>query len=328
MITGDHPTTARAIARELGILTPAESAEEVVHARATPEDKLRIVRAWKAKGAVVAMTGDGVNDAPALREAHVGIAMGKGGTEVTREASDMILTDDNFASIVAAVQEGRGIFDNIQKTLVYLLAGNSAELMVMLIAAVVGLPLPLLPIQLLWINLATDGLPALALVVDPVAPDVLKRPPRRPDEPILGREEWTAIAFTGVLQTAATLGTFAWALQSRNLAEARNLAFTVLVFGELFRAFAARSPTRLFWELGAFTNMTLLGVVVVSVLLQLGIHHIPGTEALFQIGTISPGDCALSLLVGLIPVTAVECMKLARRALHRGPEPKRVATAR
>jgi Ca2+-transporting ATPase len=328
MITGDHPETARAIARELGILKPGEQADELVHARATPEDKLRIVRSWKAKGAVVAMTGDGVNDAPALREAHIGIAMGKGGTEVTREASDMILTDDNFASIIAAVQEGRGIFDNIQKTLVYLLAGNSAELLVMLIAALIGLPLPLLPIQLLWINLATDGLPALALVVDPVAPDALKRPPRRPDEPILGREEWIAIAYTGVLQTATTLGTFVWALRSRNLAEARNLAFTALVFGELFRAFAARSPTRLFWELGAFTNLTLLGVVLVSVLLQLGIHHIPGTEVLFQIGTISFGDCALSLFVGLIPVTVVEVTKLVRRFLRgrAGSSPIAMAT--
>lgn len=317
MITGDHPTTARAIARELGIVKSGESADDLVHARATPEDKLRIVRSWKARGAVVAMTGDGVNDAPALREAHIGIAMGKGGTEVTREASDMILTDDNFASIVAAVQEGRGIFDNIQKTLVYLLAGNSAELMVMLLAALVGLPLPLLPIQLLWINLATDGLPALALVVDPVAKDALKRPPRRPDEPILGREEWTAIAFTGTLQTAVTLGTFAWALRSRNLEEARNLAFTVLVFGELFRAFAARSPTRLFWEMGAFTNVTLLGVVLVSALVQIGIHHIPGTERLFQIGTISMEDCALSVLIGLVPVSVVECAKLVRRRARR-----------
>lgn len=317
MITGDHPTTARAIARELGILRPGEPADDVVHARATPEDKLRIVRSWKAKGAVVAMTGDGVNDAPALREAHIGIAMGKGGTEVTREASDMILTDDNFASIVAAVQEGRGIFDNIQKTLVYLLAGNTAELSVMLVAALVGLPLPLLPIQLLWINLATDGLPALALVVDPVAPDALKRPPRRPDEPILGREEWIAIAFTGVVQTVVTLGTFAWALRSRNLEEARNLSFTVLVFGELFRAFAARSPTRLFWEMGALTNVTLLGVVLVSSLLQIGIHHIPATETLFQIGTLSLEDCALSVLIGLIPVSVVEIAKIVRRLVNR-----------
>jgi Ca2+-transporting ATPase len=167
MITGDHPVTARAIARELGIASD-DVFDDVVHARATPEEKLAIVRRWKTRGAIVAMTGDGVNDAPALREAHIGIAMGLTGTEVTREASDMVLADDNFASIVAAIREGRGIFDNIRKTLVYLLSGNTAELAVMLLAALGGLPLPLLPLHLLWINVVTDGLPALALVVDPL----------------------------------------------------------------------------------------------------------------------------------------------------------------
>ena len=265
MITGDHPVTARAIARELGILSSADAPDDVVHARATPEDKIRIVREWKTRGAVVAMTGDGVNDAPALREAHIGIAMGLTGTEVTREASDMVLADDNFASIVAAIREGRGIFDNIRKTLVYLLSGNTAELTVMLVAALGGLPLPLLPLHLLWINVVTDGLPALALVVDPPEDDVLQRPPRHPDEPMLGRAEWRFIITTGLLQAAATLGVFVWALNARDLSEARNLAFSVLVFGELFRAFAARSTTRVFWEVGAFTNVRLLGVVVFSV---------------------------------------------------------------
>ena len=224
---------------------------------------MRIVREWKARGAVVAMTGDGVNDAPALREAHIGIAMGLTGTEVTREASDMVLADDNFASIVAAIREGRGIFDNIRKTLVYLLAGNTAELTVMLVAALGGLPLPLLPLHLLWINLVTDGLPALALVVDPPEEDVLQRPPRHPDEPMLGRAQWRFIIAVGLLEAAATLGVFVWALNARDLAEARTLAFSTLVFGELFRAFAARSTTRLFWEVGAFTNLRLLAVVVV-----------------------------------------------------------------
>jgi Ca2+-transporting ATPase len=314
MITGDHPLTAQAIARELGILAPGDDPRDVVHARATPEEKLRIVREWKSRGAVVAMTGDGVNDAPALREAHIGIAMGKGGTEVTREASDMVLSDDNFASIVAAVREGRGIFDNIRKTLVYLLAGNAGELMVMLGAAVMGLPVPLLPLHLLWINLATDGLPALALVMDPPGEDALARPPRPPSEPILRRSEWGNVVFTGALQAAVTLVVFGWALRSRDLGEARNLAFTTLVFGELFRSFASRSTTRLFWEVGAFTNLRLLAVVLVSVLVQLGIHHIPGMERLFQIGGLSLADCALTVLLGLIPVTAIETSKLVRRA--------------
>jgi Ca2+-transporting ATPase len=317
MITGDHQLTARAIARELGIVSSHDVEADVVHARATPEDKIRIVREWKARGAIVAMTGDGVNDAPALREAHIGIAMGRTGTEVTREASDMVLADDNFASIVAAVAEGRGIFDNIRKTLVYLLSGNAAELTVMLVAVLSGLPLPLLPLHLLWINVVTDGLPALALVVDPPEADVLQRPPRHPDEPMLGRAQWRFIITTGLLQAAATLGVFVWALNARDLTEARNLAFSVLVFGELFRAFAARSTTRVFWEVGAFTNMRLLGVVVFSVLLQLGIHHIPVAQAMFEIGPLSAADCALTLLVALGPVTVIEISKLARRWIAR-----------
>jgi Ca2+-transporting ATPase len=315
MITGDHPVTAEAIAREMGIIRPGDSAAELVHARATPEEKLQIVREWKKRGAVVAMTGDGVNDAPALREAHIGIAMGLGGTEVTREAADLVLTDDNFASIVAAVREGRGIFDNIRKTVVYLLAGNFGELTVMLVAAVAGLPLPLLPLHLLWINLVTDGLPALALVVDPPDGDVLRKPPRGSAEPLLGRSEWSVVACTGALQAAATLGVFVWALQARNLQEARNLAFSTLVFGELFRAFAARSPKHVFWETGVFSNLVLLAVLGVSVVMQLALHHIPFTQRLFSLGALSPSDCALSLGVALIPATVVELGKLARRAL-------------
>ena len=313
MITGDHPLTAQAIARELGILTTADNANDVVHARATPDDKIRIVREWKARGAIVAMTGDGVNDAPALREAHIGIAMGLTGTEVTREASDMVLADDNFASIVAAIREGRGIFDNIRKTLVYLLSGNMAELTVMLVASLVGLPLPLVPLQLLWINVVTDGLPALALVLDPPDADVLQRPPRNPDEPMLGRAQWQFVIITGLLQATAALGIFLWALRARDLSEARNLAFSVLVFGELFRAFGARSATRLVWEVGLFTNLRLLAVIVVSVLLQIALHHIPLAEAALDIGPLSTADCLLTMAVALVPVTLIELSKVMRR---------------
>jgi len=313
MITGDHPVTANAIARELCIVLDGEDPAERVHARATPEEKLAIVRDWKARGAIVAMTGDGVNDAPALREAHIGIAMGRAGTEVTREASDMVLADDNFASIVAAVREGRGIFDNIRKTLVYLLTGNAAELAVMLIAAVVGLPLPLLPLHLLWINLITDGLPALALVMDPPDPDALRRPPRPPAEPMLGRREWTGIAVTGALEAAVVLGIFVWTLRHEDIHAARAVAFDTLVVSELLRAFAARSPTRILAQVGVFTNLRLLAVVLASLLFQIALHQIPGLIRLFQLADLPLVDRILPLLLGLIPVTALELSKIVRR---------------
>jgi len=319
MITGDHPATALAIAKELGILTPGDLAEDVVHARATPEDKILIVRRWKERSDIVAMTGDGVNDAPALREAHIGVAMGKTGTEVSREASDMILTDDNFASLVAAIHEGRGIFDNIRKTLVYLLAGNASELAVMFGAALIGLPLPLLPLHLLWINLVTDGLPALALVTDPVDPDAMKRPPRSPSEPMLGRAQWLRICATGLLEATLTLSVFAWALRARDVTAARSLAFSTLVFGELLRSFAARSTDRLFWEVGALTNVRLLGVVAASVLLQLGLSQFSWSRAFFQLGDLALADSALALLLGLIPVSVLELTKLVRRLRAAAP---------
>lgn len=323
MITGDHPVTAGAIAVELGIVMAGESPDGLVHARATPEDKLRIVRDWKARGAVVAMTGDGVNDAPALREAHIGIAMGITGTEVTREASDMILTDDNFASIISALREGRGIFDNIRKTIVYLLAGNVAELAVMLIAALAGLPLPLLPLHILWINLATDGLPALALVTDPTDDDVMQRAPRRPDEPMLGHPEWFSILAIGLLEAAVVLAVFLWALETRGLEEARNLAFTTLVFSELFRAFGARSAKRMLWEIGLFTNKRLLAVIVISALLQIGIHHVGALQQLLHIGPLSLLDCVMTLLIGLVPLVCIEMWKLRRQETCPAP-PRRV----
>jgi P-type Ca2+ transporter type 2C len=333
MITGDHPDTARAIAAELGIFRPgdelvagaelegldasalSERVERIsVYARVTAEQKLNIVRAWKARGAIVAMTGDGVNDAPALREASIGVAMGRVGTEVAKEAADMVITDDRFSSIVAAVEEGRGIFDNIRNTLGYLLAGNAAELAVMLLATLVGTPLPLLPVQLLWINLVTDGFPALALASDSIDRDVLTRPPRPSDTAFEDRPLLVSILTVAAVTTAVTFGTFVWQLRGgADVAAARNAAFTVLVFAEILRAFGARSETRTIWQLGLFSNLRLFTVVAASFVLQLVIHQYPPLEAVFGTKPISAAQCLLWVALGAVPLSALELVKLARR---------------
>jgi Ca2+-transporting ATPase len=337
MITGDHPDTARAVGRELGILGPPDEVLEgrelesmsddelrgrvrdvTVYARVTAEHKLRIVRAWKANGAVVAMTGDGVNDAPALKEASIGIAMGITGTEVTKEASDLVITDDNFASIVAAVEEGRGIYDNILKTLGYLVAGNAGELSLMLVAGLLGWPLPLLPIQLLWVNLVTDGFPALALATDPIDRGVLDRPPRRPDGALLDRASLRRFVFIGAMSAAVTLFAFGSELARGSLAEARNAAFTVLVFEELFRSFSARSDTKIVWEVGLFSNLRLLAVVAGTFGLQLAMHHVPALAAIFGGVPVTLDRYVVWVGIALLPVTVIELTKLARRfAGHR-----------
>ena len=341
MITGDHPDTARAIARELGILGTGDDVcvgvdlanmpnaeleariqRIAVYARVTAEDKLRIVRAWKARGAVVAMTGDGVNDAPAIKEASIGIAMGQTGTEVTKEASDIIITDDNFASIVAAVEEGRGIYDNIRKTLSYLLAGNSAELFVMLFAALLAWPLPLLPLHLLWINLVTDGLPALALATDPIDTDVLERPPRDPRADLLDREFVQLTLLTGAITAAVALGAFAFEYLGRgDLGQARDAAFTALVIAELCRSFGARSSSRTVWQMGLFSNMRLFLIVSASFAIQIAIHHIEVLQTLFDIEPLSMHQCIAWIAAGFIPLLALELRKvfIGRRALgHAG----------
>jgi Ca2+-transporting ATPase len=330
MITGDHPDTARAIARELGILGKEDevvlgaelekmSDDELqgqvqriaVYARVTAEHKLRIVRAWKATGAVVAMTGDGVNDAPALKEASIGIAMGITGTEVTKETADIIIIDDNFASIVAAVEEGRGIYDNIAKTLAYLLGGNAGELTVMLVAAMLGWPLPLLPLHLLWINLVTDGLPALALATDPIDPDVLNRPPRRPQAELLDRAFLRLTLLTGFLTASVSLGAFAYEYYiNGSLEQARDAAFTTLVFAELLRAFGARSNTRTIWQVGLFSNMKLFAVVAISFAFQYGIHHIPALQTLFSIEPVTMNQCLVWTGLGFIPLIVLELRKV------------------
>jgi Ca2+-transporting ATPase len=343
MITGDHPDTARAIARELGILQPGDALldgraleamsddelrrrvrEVSVYARVTAEHKLRIVRAWKADGAVVAMTGDGVNDAPALKEASVGIAMGFTGTEVTKEAADLVITDDNFASIVAAVEEGRGIYDNIVKTLGYLLAGNTAELAVMLVAAILGWPLPLLPIQLLWINLVTDGLPALGLATDPVDDAVLARPPRRPDAELMDRSFLVNVTLTGALIAAVTLGVFGWEMAAgAAVADARNAGFAVLVLAQLLRAFGARSDASTIWEIGLLSNLRLLGIVAVTFTLQLVIHDVEALQPYFGTKPVSLVQMLVWTALASIPLLVLDLVKLVRRSRFAPPARQR-----
>lgn len=333
MITGDHPHTAMAIARELGIASGDDIAlagleldqlsddalrqrapTVAVYARGTAEHKLRIVRAWKANEAVVAMTGDGVNDAPAIKGADIGIAMGKSGTEVTKQASDMIITDDNFASIVAAVEEGRGIYDNIRKTLQYLLAGNTGELLLMAICVVIGLPIPLLPIHLLWINLVTDGLPALCLATDPIDPDVMTRRPRRRSERITDRGFLGTMVLTGCLTAGVAFAVYLYGLQMETEEMARTEAFAVLVFAELLRAFGGRSETKPVWRIALFSNLNLAIVVSVSFGLQVWSHHNETLGLFLKTSFLSLADCVLLLAVGAIPLVVLELVKVVRQA--------------
>ena len=331
MITGDHPHTALAIARELGIaaadgkaLSGREldqlyddelayrTAHVAVYARVTAAHKLRIVRAWKADGTVVAMTGDGVNDAPAIKGADIGIAMGRSGTEVTKQASDMVITDDNFASIVAAVEEGRGIYDNIRKTLQYLLAGNCGELLMMTAAIVAGLPMLLLAIHLLWINLVTDGLPALCLATDPIDADVMKHPPRARRERITDGGFLYTMLFTGVLTAGVSFGVFLYGLKTETPEMARTHAFAALVLAELLRAFGARSETRPVWRINLLSNPNLLIVVAISFGIQIWSHHNAWLAGFLKTSVISAGDCLMLLVVSTIPLIVLEGVKYAR----------------
>jgi Ca2+-transporting ATPase len=336
MITGDHPATALAIARELGIAESGDRAlpgrelddwsddalagqvEQVpVYARVTAEHKLRIVRAWKGRGQVVAMTGDGVNDAPAVKAADIGIAMGLTGTDVTKEASDMVLTDDNFASIVNAVEEGRGIFDNIQKFVHYLLACNAGEVLLMFFAAVVGWPAPLLAIQILWINLVTDGLPALALGMEPPERDIMKRPPRPPHEPVITAGRGGLILWHGLLVAGVAAVGFALSYQGNadHLPHARSVAFCVVAFAQLFFSFGCRSQSRTMPELGLFSNPYLIAAIAISGLLQLGVVTLPFAQPIFGTATHLTTEWLLVLGLALTPVTVIEVTKLVRAGL-------------
>ena len=331
MITGDHPHTAMAVARELGIADADDAALSgaeldglddtalramapgvAVYARVTAAHKLRIVRAWQANGAVVAMTGDGVNDAPALKGADIGIAMGRGGTEVARQASAMVITDDNFASIVAAVEEGRGIYDNIRKTLAYLLAGNCGELILMAVCLAAFLPMPLLPIHLLWLNFASDGLIALCLAADPIDPGVMRQRPRRRLERITNRGFLGRMLLSGVLTAAVALGVYLHVLKTESLEMARTQAFAALVFAELFKSFSFRSETLPVWRLRFLDNMPLLATVVLVAGFQVWSQHNETMGRILKIGNLATSDSVMLLAVSLIPLAVLEAVKWMR----------------
>jgi Ca2+-transporting ATPase len=287
-----------------------------VYARVSAEHKLRVVKAWQAQGAVVAMTGDGVNDAPAVKAADIGVAMGITGTDVTKEAAAMVVTDDNFASIAAAVEEGRGIYDNIRKAVYYLLSCNLSEILLMLLATVLFLPLPLLPVQILWINLVTDSLPALALAVDPNDPDLMRRPPRPPQEPFLPTSRLLLLGGQGLFIAVAAFAAFLVCLLSmgQDLQKARTVTFTVLVMAQLFHAFNCRSDRHSLFSLGLGTNRPLLYAVVGSTLLQTGILISPWAWEIFNVVPLDPRQWLLAAGFGILPLPAMEIWKAVLRS--------------
>ena len=337
MITGDHKLTAMAVAREMGILSEGERAltgEELerlpeddlvrdvehvkVYARVSPEHKMRIVDAWKKKGHIVAMTGDGVNDAPALKRSDLGVAMGITGTDVAKESADMVLTDDNFASIVAAVEEGRGIYENIRKFVAYLLSANAGEVLVMLLATLfVADPafLPFFtPVQLLWINLVTDGLPALALGVDPYPTDIMDRSPRDPKEGVLSKDIAFLIIVVAAVLTVGTLGIFAWELaDGSDPVRTQTVAFTTLVFFELFLVFAIRSPRQTLWQIGPLTNRKLIYAVLLSMALQVMVIYTPFFQVAFHTEPLTAFDWLRTILISLSAFGLVELLKWVRQ---------------
>ena len=334
MITGDHAVTAAAIGARLGIGAPGRAAvtgsaleamddaelerrlvDTDVFARVSPEHKLRIARLLVARGEIVAMTGDGVNDAPALKAAHIGIAMGRAGTDVAREAASMVLTDDNFASIFAAVEEGRTVFENIRKVALYLLAGGLGLLLTIVATVLLGLPLPFTPTMILWVNFVTSGIQDMALAFEPGERGLLERPPRSPREGFMTGLMWRRMAVAGVVIAAGTLFAFRSALDAgAGLDEARTVALTTLVFFQLFQLVNARSLTRSAFAVAPFSNPFLLASMGAALLLQLAVLYVPALE--WVLGTVPLGPAALgrAALTATVVFAAVEIDKHFSRA--------------
>jgi Ca2+-transporting ATPase len=337
MVTGDHKATAVAVGRELGLLDKglAISGDELdrmsdqefekiageveIIARVSPSHKMRVVNALAKRGEVVAMTGDGVNDAPALRKADIGIAMGITGTDVTKESADMILTDDNFASIVAAVEEGRGLFGNIKKYLIYLLSCNLGEIILMAAAVLMGLPaLPLIAVQILYVNLATDGLPALALSVDPPDPDIMERAPRRRNQGIFTKPVIGYVVGLGVWTALVTLGVFLWALNTgKSDAEAQSMCFVTLILIEFFNALNCRSDRFSIFKVGIFKNRWLVGAISWEIALMLAIVYVPFLQGPFNTFPLEGYEWAIAVGSAATALIVVEIYKAIRLAMER-----------
>lgn len=344
MITGDHKNTAFAIAKELGIaesitqcmtgaeidaLTDEEFAKRINHyrvfARVSPEHKVKIVKAFKDQGNIVSMTGDGVNDAPSLKSADIGVAMGITGTDVSKSASDMILTDDNFTTIVHAVREGRNIYENIKKSVIFLLSCNLGEVVAILASVLFFWPVPLIATQILWINLLTDTLPAIALGIDPGDKEVMKRKPRDPKESFFAHGAGTRAALGGLLIGLITIIAFAFGLNAEGyslstanipdeaLAHGRTMAFIVLAASQLFYSLAKRNNTKSIFQIGLFSNKYLIGAIIIGLLLQVLVINIPVLAAAFGMQPISLADWGIAIGLAFLPLIVNEIIKIFMR---------------
>ncbi len=338
MITGDHPLTALRIAQDLHIVDndaftsgrqlanmSRGELDQVVHdisvyARVAPEHKLDIVDSLQDQGEIVAMTGDGVNDAPALKQADIGVAMGITGTDVSKEAADMILLDDNFATIVAAVEEGRVIFDNIRKFIKYTLSSNIGEIFLMLIAPFFGMPLPLLPLQILWVNLVTDGLPGLALAVEPEEKGIMTRKPFKPTESVFSRGIGYEIIWIGTLMGLVSLavGYVYWSIDPNGVWQ--TMVFTTLTLSQMGNAMAIRSNRESLFSIGIFSNMMMIWAVLLTFVLQLAVVYVPFMQRIFGTEALGARDLAISLAVSASVFVVIEIYKWARRRWSSGPE--------
>ena len=337
MITGDHKVTATAIARKIGIFTDGDMALEgveldamsdeeldqklakiAVYARVSPENKIRIVDAWQRKGRIVSMTGDGVNDAPALKKADIGVAMGITGTEVSKDAASMILEDDNFATIVKAVLNGRNVYENIKNAIQFLLSGNMAAILCVLFASIVGLPMPFAPVHLLFINLLTDSLPAIAIGMEPARKDLLDRKPRDPKEPILNRSLLGKIFGQGLLIGIATMAAFYIGYGStQNAALAMTMAFATLTLARLFHGFNCRGEKSIF-RLGLSSNKYSLMAFAAGIVLLAAVLLLPFLETLFQVAPLTLANVGMIVLLAILPTVCIQIFKVIRDLVKKG----------